>query len=405
MFRSSLINPVLRAPTSLSLCPSTIDLALNVDAWSVAGKTLSSPDFASNLFACSLFPYLGLLYFLSRAETKTPPLGNFGFQFLLVFVFATIPAGIIAKTNYHDILANVDYLHGIAESFLTITNLLIISGFRSPRKRSSTKSSFSFASGWEEPTSLITLTSFVLLLMGAGWWGLEANIEPSNALSLPTWIVHTSSLIEWLAAMKFIWDYASPELADNPRWRGMTWAMVPSHMSGLCACTYHLFYNSPSLLWLVLLQAALTVIGNSTMAIAAFRIYGYEVARQQLPVSAEISYETTQSMPEMASMSTLLMDIPSSSSSSDSEALSAVEEDPSFWTAVCIKSILLAFLVKFGSLYSTISSTHSELSDSALSVAAAAFIVVPTALNVLKWKFRSDDLDQDRKRVYSPEGF
>mmetsp|Transcript_15512 Transcript_15512/g.22752 ORF Transcript_15512/g.22752 Transcript_15512/m.22752 type:complete len:254 (-) Transcript_15512:369-1130(-) len=223
LFRSSLLTPVLRASTSLPLCPSTIDLALNVDAWSVAGKTLSSPDFASNLFASSLFPYLGLLYFLSRPETKTPPLGNFGFQFLLVFVFATIPAGIIAKTNYHDILANVDFLHGIAESFLTITNLLIISGFRSPRKRSSTKSSFSFASGWEEPTSLITLASLALLLVGAGWWGLEANVEPSNALSLPTWIVHTSSLIEWLAAMKFIWDYATPELANNPRLRDMTW--------------------------------------------------------------------------------------------------------------------------------------------------------------------------------------
>ena len=35
-----------------------------------------------------------------------------------------------AKTQYDDILANVDYLHGIAESFLTITNLLIVGAFR-----------------------------------------------------------------------------------------------------------------------------------------------------------------------------------------------------------------------------------------------------------------------------------
>jgi hypothetical protein len=34
---------------------------------------------------------------------------------------------------YHDILANVDVLHGVAGSFLTITNLLIIQGFRSAR--------------------------------------------------------------------------------------------------------------------------------------------------------------------------------------------------------------------------------------------------------------------------------
>ena len=35
-----------------------------------------------------------------------------------------------AKTEYNEILANVDYLHGIAESFLTLTNLFIVSAFR-----------------------------------------------------------------------------------------------------------------------------------------------------------------------------------------------------------------------------------------------------------------------------------
>ena len=63
--------------------------------------------------------------------------------------------------------------------------------------------------------------------------------------------------------MKLIWEHADTSL--NPRWRGMTWAMIPSHMSGLCACTYHLFYNSPQLLWLVSLQASLTVIGESQL--------------------------------------------------------------------------------------------------------------------------------------------
>ena len=47
------------------------------------------------------------------------------FYFLLVFVFGTIPAGLYAKQHYNSILANVDYLHGSAESLLTITNLLI----------------------------------------------------------------------------------------------------------------------------------------------------------------------------------------------------------------------------------------------------------------------------------------
>ena len=47
------------------------------------------------------------------------------FYFLLVFVFGTIPAGLYAKQHYNSILANVDYLHGSAESLLTVTNLLI----------------------------------------------------------------------------------------------------------------------------------------------------------------------------------------------------------------------------------------------------------------------------------------
>uniref|UniRef100_A0A0D3H909 Bidirectional sugar transporter SWEET n=1 Tax=Oryza barthii TaxID=65489 RepID=A0A0D3H909_9ORYZ len=41
----------------------------------------------------------------------------------------------------------------------------------------------------------------------------------------------------------------------------------------MCACTWHFFYNSESLEVLVALQGALTVIGNITMCIAAFRIF------------------------------------------------------------------------------------------------------------------------------------
>ncbi|MEO1622436.1 MAG: DUF2499 domain-containing protein, partial [Cyanobacteria bacterium J06632_3] len=29
-----------------------------------------------------------------------------------------------------------------------------------------------------------------------------------HALSIPTWIVHISSVIEWIAAIWFIWQYA-----------------------------------------------------------------------------------------------------------------------------------------------------------------------------------------------------
>lgn len=49
-----------------------------------------------NLFAFSIFPYAGFLYHLTKSK-KAPPLTLFGFYFLLVFVFGTIPAGIYGK--------------------------------------------------------------------------------------------------------------------------------------------------------------------------------------------------------------------------------------------------------------------------------------------------------------------
>ncbi len=42
----------------------------------------------------------------------------------------TIPAGIYAKVHYGETLANVDWLHGSAEVFLTLSNILVVLGFR-----------------------------------------------------------------------------------------------------------------------------------------------------------------------------------------------------------------------------------------------------------------------------------
>lgn len=82
-----------------------------------------------NLFAISLFPYLGFLWFMTRSKS-TPRLALIGFYVLLIFVAVTIPAGIYAQTHYGESLANVDWLHGSAESFLTLSNILVVLGFR-----------------------------------------------------------------------------------------------------------------------------------------------------------------------------------------------------------------------------------------------------------------------------------
>ncbi|CAM6026153.1 unnamed protein product [Sphagnum balticum] len=105
---------------------SVIAFLLPVDPWN---PNSDSQGIASSLFASSLLPYLGFLYHITKSKTS-PKLTLFGFYFLLAFVGATIPAGIYAKVHYGTSLSNVDWLHGGAESLLTLTNLFIVIGLR-----------------------------------------------------------------------------------------------------------------------------------------------------------------------------------------------------------------------------------------------------------------------------------
>lgn len=271
-----------------------------------------------NLFGASLAPYLAFLYFLGMPESKCPPRALFGFKFLLVFVFGTIPCAIVAKLQYNEILANVDWLHGPAESLLTITNLFIVLGMReglrelreanggdggaggSGGRRSSVSSVGSALLGWSATATTTTLALVATAGAAAVGSGAEAaetvaasapsiadvaaffrHTEPGNALSLPTWVIHVSSLIEWLVAMGLIWEYA--DASGNKKYKGLTWGMVPCHASGIAACTFHLFYNDPVLNAVVATQAGLTVVGNCTVAVAAYQIAKEGGAVNMLP--------------------------------------------------------------------------------------------------------------------------
>ncbi|KAG5539563.1 hypothetical protein RHGRI_019930 [Rhododendron griersonianum] len=97
-----------------------------VDPWS---PTIDSQSIASQLFAFSLFPYIGFLYFITKSKSA-PKLTLFGFYFLLAFVGAT------TKVKYGTSLSNVDWLHGGAESLLTLTNLFIVMGLREALRKS-----------------------------------------------------------------------------------------------------------------------------------------------------------------------------------------------------------------------------------------------------------------------------
>jgi hypothetical protein len=92
-----------------------------------------------------------------------------------------------------------------------------------------------------------------------------------HALSIPTWIIHISSVIEWTAAIWLAWVYG--DRSHNPSWRALSWGMIPALVSAMCACTWHFFDNLPALEWLVTLQAATTVLGNITLCIAGWWIW------------------------------------------------------------------------------------------------------------------------------------
>ncbi|KAE8683854.1 WRKY transcription factor 53 family protein [Hibiscus syriacus] len=117
-----------------------------VDPWA---PNIVSESIASQLFAASLFPYVGFLYFITKSKSA-PKLTLFGFYFLLAFVGAT------KKVNYGTSLSNVDLLHGGAESLLVLTNLFIVLGLRQALRKmedakESTSSSVSDAKMQKKP--------------------------------------------------------------------------------------------------------------------------------------------------------------------------------------------------------------------------------------------------------------
>jgi hypothetical protein len=210
-------------------------------------------------------------------------------------------------------LADCDWLHGSAESLLTITNLVTILAFRQALQWKGLKgqpqvddedTTIPSGSPPKSATSyqpMITLVGILTigaaitavvpalsLLFDTGMttavhtpylggfmdlppeWvaAFSHHTEPDNALTVACWIIHWSSLVEFLVAMGFVWRWA--DLVGNQRWKGITWGLLPLHSSGITACTYHIFYNNVPLM--VPLQAFLTLFGNTTAAYAAYRL-------------------------------------------------------------------------------------------------------------------------------------
>ena len=80
------------------------------------------------LFALSIIPYAIFLFYLYRIESINN-LVKAGFSLTVLFVLITILASIYTLNYYDKILVEVDFLHGLAESFLTLSDFVILFGF------------------------------------------------------------------------------------------------------------------------------------------------------------------------------------------------------------------------------------------------------------------------------------
>ena len=80
------------------------------------------------LFAASIIPYLIFLYYLYKIKSINKFVKT-GFSLTVFFVFITIVLSIFSLTYYNKNLVEIDFLHGSAEFFLTLSDFVILFGF------------------------------------------------------------------------------------------------------------------------------------------------------------------------------------------------------------------------------------------------------------------------------------
>ena len=92
-----------------------------------------------------------------------------------------------------------------------------------------------------------------------------------HELSFGTWLIHISSVLEWIVAILVINKISTYKKYNLFFWLSL--AMVPNLIGAMCAITWHIYDNQENLYCLVSLQGIFTLIGNSTLALAAIMIF------------------------------------------------------------------------------------------------------------------------------------
>ena len=389
--------------------PSTSSLSHDIVSQLAAIDKDTADALAGPFFGLSLFPYLAFIYFLNLEENDCPKGVTVGFSACLLFVLLTIPAAIAAKVLYGVSLADCDWLHGSAESMLTITNLATVIPFRQALNAKVKGYDIPISSTSYAPTLWLVGGLTVVALLSALAPGLSnpavhtpylngfmelpfsfeafgAHSEPSNALTVATWIIHVSSLVEFLVAMGFCWRWA--DAVGNPTWKGLTWGLLPLHSSGITACVSHLFYNQIPIL--VPLQATLTCIGNTSAAYAAFRIAlsnGWEPNVALIPSfvreskvikgSNQLNLVTEVEFRKLAESKSLV-------GFEDLGDALAEDNDFIFLVKLFVGCALFSYAIKYGELF-------FDFPFNVSFPLSLGFIILPSALNAYKWNRRSKD--------------
>ena len=198
------------------------------------------------------------------------------------------------------------------------------------------------------------------------------------------------------------------EHVGQDRWKGVVWGMLPLHTSGIIACTYHLFYNAPAISWCVALQAGMTFVGNTTLALACLRLalasgWTWQLGLEELgAVLGTIGRPSEGSpIPNLAKGSaSSAVTKAKTAEAGGASALVGWEDLGDAWSRDSSRAFLgklaalsggLAYGVKYAPALvpAGVREAWEILPEGVISALALAVIVLPTALNVAKWQQRS----------------
>ena len=84
------------------------------------------------LFAISIVPYTIFLYYLYKIKYVNKFVKT-GFSLTVLFVLITILVSIFTLNYYGKTLVEIDFMHGLAESFLTLSDFCLLYTSPSPR--------------------------------------------------------------------------------------------------------------------------------------------------------------------------------------------------------------------------------------------------------------------------------